>query len=112
MINPGSELIILPSDLTLQESLSHHTRDSGILRPNRSENSFVHFAVPGEEGPAGGYRRASRQLQQSSPRDGTRQTPSDKQAGCLDDIGMPVGELSAVEHNGLAGESACPTYRA
>jgi hypothetical protein len=25
---------------------------------------------------------------------------------------MPVGKLSAVEHNELAGESACPTYSA
>ena len=91
--HPGSELIKLPSDLAIQESISHHTRYSGILQPNRSKNSFVHFAVPGEEGPAGGNRRASRQLRQSSRRDGIRQTPSDKQAGCLDDIGMPVGSF-------------------
>src|SRR5450759_4566721 len=108
--HPGSELIKMPSALTIQESISHHTRDSVIPQPNRSEGSLVHFAVPGEEGPAGGSRRGCGRRRQASARDGTGPAPSNKQEGCLSEIiGMPVGKLSAVEHNGLAGESACPT---
>ena len=110
--HPGSELIKVPSALAIQESIGYHARHSGIPQPNRSESSFVRFAVQGEEGPAGGQRRTSRRLRQSSPRDGTGQTPSNEQEGLFSDIGMPVGQLSAVEHNGLAGESACPTYSA
>jgi hypothetical protein len=34
----------------------------------------------------------------------------DKQEGRLGEIGMPMGKPSAVKHNKLAGESACPTY--
>ena len=44
--------------------------------------------------------------------DGPIQTPSNKQEGCLIHVGMPVGKFSAVEHIGLAGESACPTFSA
>src|SRR5450759_2972521 len=111
--HPGSQLIEMSSALALQEGIGHHPRYSIILQPNRCESGFVHFAVQGEEGPAAGSRCGSGRLRQSSPRDGTGQAPSNKQEGCLSEIiGMPVGKLSAVEHNGLAGESACPTYRA
>ena len=44
----------MPSGLAMQEGIGHHTRDSGIPQPNRSESSLVRFAVQGEEGPAGG----------------------------------------------------------
>ena len=45
-------------------------------------------------------------LRQPGPREGASQTPGDKQEGWISEIGMPVGKLSAVEHNELAGESA------
>src|ERR1035437_5446739 len=111
--HPGSELIKMPSALAIQESISHHARYPVIPQPNRSEGSLVHFAVQGEEGAAGGSRCGSGRLRQASPRNGTGQAPSNKQEGCLSQIiGMPVGKLSAIEHNGLAGESACPTHSA
>ena len=44
----------MPPSLAIQEGVSHHTRYSVIPQPNRSKSGFVHFAVQGEEGPAGG----------------------------------------------------------
>src|ERR1700680_219292 len=108
--HPGSELIKLPSRLAMRESVSYHIRYWGIPQPNRPESSFVHFTVQDEEGSARGYRCARGRVWQAGPRGGARQTPGDKQEGCLHEIGMPVGKPSAVEHNELAGESACPTY--
>src|ERR1700680_957674 len=110
--HPGSEVIKMPSTLAVQESIGYHIRYSGILQPDRSESSFVHFTVQDKEGSARRYRCARGRVRQPGPRDGARQTPGDKQKGRLREIGMPVGEPSAVEHNELAGESACPTYSA
>ena len=47
--HPGSELIKIPSTLAVQESIGYHIRYSGILQPDRSESSFVHFTVQDEE---------------------------------------------------------------
>src|SRR5271155_3427671 len=88
------------------------TRYSGIAQPNRPESSFIHFTVRDEKSSARGWSCARRRMQQPGSWDGAGQTPGDKQEGCLREIGMPVGKLSAIEHNELAGESACPTYSA
>src|ERR1700678_3336867 len=110
--HPGSELIKMPSALAIPESIGHYTRYSSILQPNRSESSSVHFTVQDEGGAARRYRRACGRLRQPGPGDGASQTPGDKQEARLREIGMPVGKPSAVEHDELAGESACPTYSA
>src|SRR5271156_686530 len=110
--HPGSELIKMPSVLAIHQSIGYYTRYAGIAQPNRPESSFIHFTVQDEKSSARGWSCARRRMQEPGSWDGAGQTPGDKQEGCLREIGMPVGKLSAVEHNELAGESACPTYSA
>jgi len=102
----------MPSALAIHQSIGHYTRYAGIAQPNRPESSFVHFTVQDEKSSARGWSCARRRMQEPGSWDGAGQTPGDKQEGCLREIGMPVGKLSAVEHNELAGESACPTHSA
>ena len=98
---PSSELIKTPASLAVQKGVGHHTSYSVIPQPNRTESSFVYLAVESEEGPSGGCGAgafACQPLHQLSPRHGTGQPPSDEQKASLADIGMPVRELSPVEH--------------
>ncbi len=44
----------MPSGFAVQKSVSHHTCYTVIPQPNGAESSFIHFAVKGEEYPAGG----------------------------------------------------------
>ena len=107
--HPSSEFVEVPSGLAIQKRVCHCTRYSRVLQPNRPGRSLVHFAVQIQEGSAGGRRRAGTRLRPSKRREGIGQPPGNKQVGCLGDIGMQVRQPSAVEHNGWAGGSACPT---
>src|ERR1700685_2084512 len=106
--HPGLEVIKMPSVLAIHQSIGHYPGYSGIAQPHPPATRLTHFTVRDEKRPAGGWSCARRRMQQPGSWDGAGQTPGDKQEGCLREIGMPVGKLSAVEHNELAGESACP----
>ncbi len=107
---PRLDLIELPSAFAVEKGIGHHLSNAGIPQPNWAQDGFVRLPVESEECTAVGNWRGAGRLGRFTLRHRTSQTPSDEKKGCLSDFGMPVGKFAAVEHRGLAGESACPTF--
>lgn len=111
--DPGPKVVVISPSLAILKGFGHHSRDSRIAQPDRSEGGLVCFAVEGKEGLARRKRLAhssGRKACMCRTRERAGQAPCNEEKGSFPNIRKPVREFSAAEHRRLAGESTCPSF--
>ncbi len=109
--DPGLELIEVSLPRAVLNCGGDRLRHTRVLQPDGSESCFVEFAVMEQKGASGG-EWGGRWFGILHAWYGAGQTPIHQEEALLFEVGEPVREFAAVEHAGLAGESACPTNSA